>query len=204
MIAEMLNVVHSNALIYCFATQAHIWVHSGHGSYRTSSNHGSYCYCNASRPTTHCRVFGETSVCHRINEPTQHHVLSLQPHLFQRSKRYSVCTDISRLFELCMMLAWVELCVLQSLTEGNGYYSSIAVKSYILHHYLTTDLNYVMLMSPWMMEKFNHADYIEIDVTFNVTAEFQYLLNAVTFDYSTCKCTDDYLSIHTFTNVCKH
>ena len=42
-----------------------------------------------------------------------------------------------------------------------------------------------------MMEKFSHADYIEIDVTFNITAEFQYLLNAVTFDYSTCKCTDD-------------
>ena len=77
-------------------------------------------------------------------------------------------------------------------------------RPYLLHHYLTTDLNYVMLMSPWMMEKFSHADYIEIDVTFNVTAEFQYLLNAVTFDYSTCKCTDDYLSIHTFTNVCKH
>ena len=64
-------------------------------------------------------------------------------------------------------------------------------RPYLLHHYLTTDLNYVMLMSPWMMEKFSRADYIEIDVTFNVTAEFQYLLNAVTFDYNTCKCMDD-------------
>ena len=76
-------------------------------------------------------------MCYRINEPTQHHLLSLQPHLFQRSERYSVCTDISRLFELCMMLAWVELCVLQSLTEGNGYYSSIAAQ--ILPHIETSD-----------------------------------------------------------------
>ena len=64
---------------------------------------------------------------------------------------------------------------------------------YLLHHHLTTDLNYVMLMSPWMMRKFGSADYIEVDVTFNVTAELPYLMNVVTFDYTTCKCKISYV-----------
>ena len=43
------NVVYSNVgtlIVYCFTTQAHIWVHSGHGSHQTSASHGYHCYCN--------------------------------------------------------------------------------------------------------------------------------------------------------------
>ena len=82
---------------YCCTVSQHR-VHSGHGSHQTRSSHGSHCYCNAGRPVTHHRVLGETSMSHWTNEPAQHHLLSPQPHLFQRSQRYSVCTDISRLY----------------------------------------------------------------------------------------------------------
>jgi len=61
-------------------------------------------------------------------------------------------------------------------------------RPYLLYHHLTPTLTYVVIMSPWMAEKFSHADFIEPDITFGVSVDLPYLLNIVTFDYSTCKC----------------
>ena len=47
-----------------------------------------------------------------------------------------------------------------------------------------------------MAEKFSCADFIEPDITFGVSVDLPYLLNIVTFDYSTCKCKLTLLDAH--------
>ncbi len=43
-------------------------------------------------------------------------------------------------------------------------------------------------MNPWMTEVFGAAEFVEVDVTFQVSTELPYLLNVVTFDYPSCHC----------------
>ena len=50
---------------------------------------------------------------------------------------------------------------------------------YLLHHYLTTDLNYVMLTSPWMMEKFSHCICSEV-----IWLLLKYCIHDVNLSYS--------------------
>ena len=40
-----------------------------------------------------------------------------------------------------------------------------------------------------MSNIFSKAEYIEEDVTFRVSVELEYLLNIITFDYESLKCT---------------
>lgn len=60
------------------------------------------------------------------------------------------------------------------------------IRSYSLSP--TCTFMWVLSMSPFMSNIFNKAEYIEVDVTFWVSVELDYLLNIITFDYESLKC----------------
>ena len=43
-------------------------------------------------------------------------------------------------------------------------------------------------MNPLMIDLLSRADFIEVDVTYKASIQFEYLLNAVTFNYTTMRC----------------
>ena len=50
-----------------------------------------------------------------------------------------------------------------------------------------------------MSNIFSKAEYIEDDVTFRASVELEYLLNIITFDYESFKCTElDNFKLFTF------
>ena len=59
---------------------------------------------------------------------------------------------------------------------------------YIKDYSLTASLNWVLLMNPLMIDLLSRADFIEVDVTYKASVQFEYLLNAVTFNYTTMRC----------------
>lgn len=48
-----------------------------------------------------------------------------------------------------------------------------------------------------MSQKLSQAEFIEMDITYNAAVEFQYLMNAVAFDYTTLRCKYQ----HSFTYI---
>ena len=51
---------------------------------------------------------------------------------------------------------------------------------YVRDYSLTSSLNWVLLMSPLMINMLSHSDFIEADLTYTASVQFEYLLNAVT------------------------
>ncbi len=43
-------------------------------------------------------------------------------------------------------------------------------------------------MSPFMSHKLSQAEFVEMDITYNAAVDFQYLMNAVAFNYTTLRC----------------
>lgn len=66
-------------------------------------------------------------------------------------------------------------------------YASIG-HPYVRDYSLTSTLNWVLLMNPLMIDLLSQTDFIEVDVTYKASVEFEYLLNAVTFNYTTMRC----------------
>ena len=62
---------------------------------------------------------------------------------------------------------------------------------YVRDYSLTSSLNWVLLMSPLMINMLSQSDFIEVDITYKASVEFEYLLNAVTFNYTTMRCKFD-------------
>jgi len=59
---------------------------------------------------------------------------------------------------------------------------------YVADYSITSGLSWVLCMSPFMSQKLSQAEFIEMDITYNAAVEFQYLMNAVAFDYTTLRC----------------
>ena len=53
---------------------------------------------------------------------------------------------------------------------------------------LKSDQTWVLCMSPLIAKLLNESDFIEVDVTYKASVELEYLLNVVTFNYTTLKC----------------
>ena len=51
-----------------------------------------------------------------------------------------------------------------------------------------------------MAELLSRSDFIEVDVTYKASVELEYLLNVVTFNYTTLKCE----FIHLWVITCEH
>ena len=62
---------------------------------------------------------------------------------------------------------------------------------YVMNYSLTSSLNWVLLMSPLMINMLSQSDFIEVDVIYKAYVEFEYLLNALTFKYTTMRCKFD-------------
>lgn len=61
-------------------------------------------------------------------------------------------------------------------------------RPYIRHYHVSPDVTYALCMNPWMTEVFSKSEFVELDVTYEVSTELPYLLNVVTFDYTSCQC----------------
>lgn len=59
---------------------------------------------------------------------------------------------------------------------------------YVCDFMITSDFTWVVCMSPLMSYLFSEADYMEADVTYKASVEFEYLFNAVVFNYTTLRC----------------
>ena len=57
---------------------------------------------------------------------------------------------------------------------------------YVWDYMLKSDQTWVLCMSPVMAKLL--SDFIEVDVTYKASVELEYLLNVVTFNYTTLKC----------------
>ena len=56
---------------------------------------------------------------------------------------------------------------------------------YIREYMITADHSWVLCMSPLQAELLSEAECLEADVTYKASIEFEYLLNAVVFNYTT-------------------
>ena len=61
-------------------------------------------------------------------------------------------------------------------------------RPYITKYSLTDDLSWVLCMSPFMATTFAKAEFVEVDITYQVSQEFPYLMNVITFDHTTMLC----------------
>jgi len=59
---------------------------------------------------------------------------------------------------------------------------------YVRDYTLKSDQTWVLCMSPLMAKLLSESDFIEVDVTYKASVELEYLLNVVSFDYTTLKC----------------
>lgn len=53
---------------------------------------------------------------------------------------------------------------------------------------LTSNLSWVLCMSPLMMKLLAEATFAEAYVTYKASVEFEYLFNMVVFNYTTLRC----------------
>ena len=56
-------------------------------------------------------------------------------------------------------------------------------RPYIVSAGLEDGVKYIFTMNPYMSELLSTSEFIETDITYNVSTEFTYLYNAVAFDY---------------------
>lgn len=66
-------------------------------------------------------------------------------------------------------------------------YSKIG-HEYICDYSLKPSLTWVLTMSPLMASILGKTEFIEVDATFKSSIELEYLLNVVTFDYTSLQC----------------
>lgn len=68
---------------------------------------------------------------------------------------------------------------------------------------ITADHSWVLCMSPLQAKLFSEAECLEADVTYKASIEFEYLLNAVVFNYTTlrCKCAAYLLTNHFYCSL---
>ena len=59
---------------------------------------------------------------------------------------------------------------------------------YVRKYSITSELSWVLCMSPLQTKLLSEADCIEVDVTYRASVEFEYLLNIVMFNYTTLRC----------------
>ena len=59
---------------------------------------------------------------------------------------------------------------------------------YVRDYMLTSELTWVLCMSPLMSKLLSEADFMEADITYKASVEFEYLFNAVVFNYTTLRC----------------
>ena len=59
---------------------------------------------------------------------------------------------------------------------------SVVISRFVADHTL------VLCMSPLMAKLLSESEFIEVDVTYRASVELEYLLNVVTFNYTTLKC----------------
>ena len=56
-------------------------------------------------------------------------------------------------------------------------------RPYLVSAGLDDGIKYIFTMSPYMSQLLSTSEFIQTDITYNVTTEFTYLFNTVTFDY---------------------
>ena len=56
-------------------------------------------------------------------------------------------------------------------------------RPYLVSAKLDDGIKYIFTMSPYMSQLLSTSEFIQTDITYNVTTEFTYLFNAVAFDY---------------------
>ena len=59
---------------------------------------------------------------------------------------------------------------------------------YVRDYMLSSDFTWVLCMSPLMSKLLSQSDFMEADITYKASVEFQYLFNAVVFNYTTLRC----------------
>ena len=59
---------------------------------------------------------------------------------------------------------------------------------YMRGYSLSNSFSWVVTISPLMSQVFAEAEFIEVDVTYNAASVLEYLLNVVTFNYTTMEC----------------
>ena len=73
---------------------------------------------------------------------------------------------------------------------------------YVRDYMLKSDQTWVLCMSPLMAKLLSESEFIEVDVTYRASVELEYLLNVVTFNYTTLKCEFTmYIFRHLATNL---
>lgn len=66
-------------------------------------------------------------------------------------------------------------------------YSSLG-HPYVRDFQSTSQLLWVLCMSSLMSQLLSEADFLEANITYKVSVEFEYLFNAVIFNYKTLRC----------------
>ena len=66
-------------------------------------------------------------------------------------------------------------------------YSSLG-HPYCRDYMITSNLTWVLCMSPLMAQLLGEAEFMEADVTYKASIEFEYLFNVVVFNYTTLRC----------------
>ena len=64
---------------------------------------------------------------------------------------------------------------------------------------LSPSLTWVLTMSPLQSQVFMESEFIEADVTYNAASVLEYLMNVVTFNYTTMEC--EQLNINCFIHL---
>ena len=59
---------------------------------------------------------------------------------------------------------------------------------YCRDYMITSSLTWVLCMSPLMAQLLGEAEFMEADVTYKASIEFDYLFNVVVFNYTTLRC----------------
>lgn len=59
---------------------------------------------------------------------------------------------------------------------------------YIRGYSITSEISWVLSTSPLQAALLGKAECMEVDVTYRASVEFEYLLNAVVFNYTTLRC----------------
>jgi len=60
---------------------------------------------------------------------------------------------------------------------------NMLARPYLISAGIDDGIKYIHTMNPYMGKLLSTSEFIQTDITFNVTAEFPYLFNAVAFDY---------------------
>ena len=59
---------------------------------------------------------------------------------------------------------------------------------YVRDFSIGPELAWVLTMNPTMCRVLNERDFVEVDVTYRIAVELEYLFNVVAFNYTTLRC----------------